>query len=157
MQCEFFTKFLAGIAQMLLNTNIGLALSFPTIVIPAIQHMDKINVNEPLFFTRNEAGFLGNRDILNICFDINFNFQFPYEFILAGLISISQPFGCFLSGIICDQLGRKRAIIICNFVPLIGWILLANSRNPMSIYFTFALMGFGTGLTSSIIYVSEVW
>lgn len=58
----FFSKFLAGIAQMLLNTNIGLALSFPTIVIPAIQHMDKINVNEPLFFTRNEAGFLGNKD-----------------------------------------------------------------------------------------------
>lgn len=58
----FFSKFqfLASIAQNLLSGNMGLALAFPTIVVPAVLGLsDAINPNESLHMTADEASWLG--------------------------------------------------------------------------------------------------
>lgn len=66
------------------------------------------------------------------------------EFISASIFALCAVFGSCMSGFL-DVIGRKQAIILCNFPYLAGWIYLYSSDSVWAIYVTLAVCGFVAG------------
>lgn len=154
-------------AQHLISWDMGFALAFPTIVVPSVIGASfDINPDETLHMTPDEASWLGNL-YFYIYFNKKFSLFSPFTFChhfffcccccTASISFIVQPIGNVLSGLITDWLGRKKAILLINIVPAIGWLMLATADTAALAYTSFTLLGIGVGLTSSVCYVSETW
>nr|XP_049693679.1 facilitated trehalose transporter Tret1-2 homolog [Helicoverpa armigera] len=122
-------QLIASMAPNLLLLDLGMAVSFATIVIP-----DLLNAPGSLSFTDNEASWFGSLSFL------------------------TQPFGALLSGPLVDYVGRKRATFLVNIPHVIAWILMYFAWNVPILFIGNALLGIGTGIMEAPInsYVSEI-
>lgn len=129
-------QILASTAKNLLLIDIGLAIAFPTIVIPVLRGLQSDrNPGETLHFTAEQASWYGS------------------------LGFIGQPIGSALSGWVTEPLGRKRAMILVNIPHIIAWTMLYMAQSHEEIYVAVVLIGLGVGLMEAPIltYVGEIW
>ncbi|KAJ8711695.1 hypothetical protein PYW08_008649 [Mythimna loreyi] len=126
---SFSAQLLASMAPNLLLLDLGMAISFATIVIP-----DLLNSPEGLSFTENEASWFGSLSFL------------------------TQPIGALVSGPFVDYVGRKRATFFVNLPHVVAWILMYFAWNVPSLFIGNALLGIGTGIMEAPInsYVGEI-
>lgn len=76
---------------------------------------------------------------------------------IASLGVISTPGGALLSGVLAEAVGRKTTTQITALPFLIGWILMAVSKNKMWLYVGRFVTGFAIGMASTCyIYLAEI-
>lgn len=129
-------QILATTAKNFLLLDLGLAVAFPTIVIPALMGLNnENNPNETVQLTAVQASWLGS------------------------IGYIMEPLGSILSGWISEPLGRKRAMMIVNIPHLFAWLLLYYSTTLWEIFLANILLGLGVGVMEApiITYVGEIW
>ncbi|CAH0596283.1 unnamed protein product [Chrysodeixis includens] len=116
-------------APNLLLLDLGMAVSFATIVIPEL-----LNSPGELSLTDTQASWFGSLSFL------------------------TQPFGALLSGPLVDHIGRKKATFLVNIPHVIAWILMYFAWNVPVLFIANALLGIGTGIMEAPInsYVGEI-
>lgn len=114
--CNFFADILMGFFFSFFQ-----AVSFPTIVIPALRGLKKHDNDDMLSFTDSQASWF------------------------ASIIFIFQPIGSVLSGIVLEPLGRKRSMILVTIPHIIGWLLLYYASSLTDLYVAAVLLGLGVG------------
>lgn len=141
--------------------NNGLAISFPTIIIPALTGLNsQHNPDEHLTITAEQASWIGEKKWevqgLNVR-KTSTSLLIVIEYISAAIYSLTFMFGSLLSSFL-DPLGRKKSIILGNVPFLIGWLCLYYSNSLWTIYISLAILGATGGCLESpiICYVSEV-
>uniref|UniRef100_A0AAG5D5T8 Major facilitator superfamily (MFS) profile domain-containing protein n=1 Tax=Anopheles atroparvus TaxID=41427 RepID=A0AAG5D5T8_ANOAO len=127
-------QILASTAKNFLLLDLGMAVAFPTIVIPALRGIKNRAPDEFLHFSPQQASWFGS--IAYIC----------------------QPVGSVLSGIILEPLGRKRSMILVNIPHIIGWFMLYNAGSLEEMYTAAILLGLGVGFMEApiVTYVGEI-
>uniref|UniRef100_A0A182R125 Major facilitator superfamily (MFS) profile domain-containing protein n=1 Tax=Anopheles farauti TaxID=69004 RepID=A0A182R125_9DIPT len=127
-------QILASTAKNFLLLDLGMAVAFPTIVIPALRGIKNRAPDEFLHFSPQEASWFGS--IAYIC----------------------QPVGSVLSGIILEPLGRKRSMILVNIPHIIGWFMLHFAGSLEEMYTAAILLGLGVGFMEApiVTYVGEI-
>lgn len=73
------------------------------------------------------------KNVLNIKVDI----------FLASIAFICQPFGSFLSGIVLEELGRKRAMMLVNLPHIAAWLMLHYATDLQTVFTANILLGLG--------------
>ncbi|XP_022815553.1 facilitated trehalose transporter Tret1-like [Spodoptera litura] len=122
-------QLIASMAPNLLLLDLGMAISFATIVIP-----DLLNAKTGLSFTDTQASWFGSLSFL------------------------TQPLGAVISGPIVDYVGRKKATFLVNLPHVMAWIIMYFAWNVPVLFIGNALLGIGTGIMEAPInsYVSEI-
>lgn len=65
----------------------------------------------------------------------------------AGSIHlICVPFGCFVSGLITQPLGRKKSMMLLNIPFFTVWLLLYNATSVTTLYIALVISGLAGGL-----------
>lgn len=123
------SQVLASTAKNMLLLDLGMTVSFPTIVIPKLR--DSVG---PLVLNDEQISWFGS--IMYLC----------------------QPVGSVLSGIVLERLGRKKSMILVNFPHLIGWFIFYFANSAPLLYFSSVIMGLGVGFMEApiITYVGEI-
>jgi MFS family permease len=103
-------QILASTAKNLLLLDLGMAVSFPTIVIPALKGLKAHDNQDFLSFTDSQASWF------------------------ASIAFILQPIGSIASGIVLEPLGRKRSMILVNAPHIAGWLLLYYASSLTHLY-----------------------
>lgn len=124
-------QILASTAKNLLLLDLGMAVSFPTIVIPALRGLKPHDNNDILQFTDSQASWFGENEkmLINIPDLIHQLTQFS-----ASIAFILQPLGSIASGIILEPLGRKKSMILVNVPHIAGWLLLYYATSITDLY-----------------------
>lgn len=129
-------QILACSAKNLLMFDLGLALGISTIVIPVLRgfQADRSDSEETIHLTATESSWYGS------------------------LVFLTQPIGSVISGWVTEQIGRKRAMLVCNIPHIIAWALLAWAGSVTELFVAGALLGLGIGLMEAPIltYVGEI-
>lgn len=127
-------QILASTAKNFLLLDLGMAVAFPTIVIPALRGLKNRAPDEFLHFDPAQASWFGS--VAYIC----------------------QPIGSVLSGIILEPLGRKRSMILVNIPHIIGWLMLHFAGSLEEMYIAAVLLGLGVGFMEApiVTYVGEI-
>ncbi|XP_055542460.1 facilitated trehalose transporter Tret1-like [Wyeomyia smithii] len=127
-------QILASTAKNFLLFDLGMAVAFPTIVIPALRGLKNRAPDEFLYFTPAQASWFGS--VAYIC----------------------QPIGSVLSGIVLEPLGRKRSMILVNIPHIIGWLMLHFAGSLEEMYTAAVLLGLGVGFMEApiVTYVGEI-
>ncbi|KAL6261879.1 hypothetical protein P5V15_006963 [Pogonomyrmex californicus] len=88
-------------------------------------------------------------------FETNFADQSQASWI-ASLGVVSNPLGALVAGICAECFGRRFAIALATLPHIIGWLLIALSRNMPMLYAGRFVSGIGTGMANGLyLYVSE--
>lgn len=130
------SQILASSAKNLLLIDLGLAVAFPTIVIPVLRGLQQErNPNEMLHFSAVEASWYGS------------------------IAYISQPIGSAMSGWLSEPIGRKKAMILVNIPHIIAWTMLHFATTHYEVFTAAILLGLGVGFMEApiITYVGEIW
>lgn len=130
------TQIIASTGKNLLLIDLGLAVAFPTIVIPALRGLQPDrNPNEALHFTVAQASWFGS------------------------LAYILKPIGSALSGWVSERIGRKRAMLLVNVPHIIGWPMLYFATSTDMVFASIVLLGLGVGFMEApvVTYVGEIW
>ncbi|KAG5680532.1 hypothetical protein PVAND_010037 [Polypedilum vanderplanki] len=127
-------QILASTAKNLLLLDLGMAVSFPTIVIPALRGLKEHDSNDILSFTAEQASWF------------------------ASIAFIFQPIGSVASGIVLEPLGRKKSMILVNIPHIIAWSMLHYASSLTELYIAAILLGLGVGFMEApiITYVGEI-
>ncbi|GAB0097348.1 facilitated trehalose transporter Tret1 [Sergentomyia squamirostris] len=130
----YLPQILASTAKNLLNVDIGLAESFPTIAIPPLLGTVEGGEEEIFHFTAEQASWFGS--IAFIC----------------------TPIGSILSGWVTEPIGRKNAMILVNLPHIAAWLLLHFATSVPQMYLAAILLGLGTGFMEApvVTYVGEI-
>ncbi|XP_044750843.1 facilitated trehalose transporter Tret1-like [Coccinella septempunctata] len=109
----------------------GMTLGFPTLLIPVLSSH---NTDEP--FSLGEEGLSWVGSISMIC----------------------VPFGCFMSGMLTQPLGRRRSMQLINIPFVAAWLLFYFSSEIWHIFVGLALAGLSGGLMEApvLTYVAEI-
>ncbi|KAL3282157.1 hypothetical protein HHI36_005352 [Cryptolaemus montrouzieri] len=77
---------------------------------------------------------------------------------IGSVALICVPFGCFLSGMITQPLGRKRSMQLINIPFMASWLLFYFSTKIWHVFAALALSGLAGGLMEApvLTYVAEV-
>ena len=78
---------------------------------------------------------------------------------VAGSLFLGGVFGCWLGGYICDYVGRKKAILTCDFVFILGSIITSTQRNSINqVLIGRGVTGFAVALSgiSNVSYLTEM-
>lgn len=129
-------QILACIAKSLILVDIGLALGFPTIVIPALSLAQQSRPSaEVLHFDESQASWFGS------------------------VIFICQPLGSIISGWLTDWLGRRRAMLLVNVPHIVAWLMLYSATSVAEMYAAGIILGLGIGVmeTPVVTYIGEIW
>ncbi|XP_045779160.1 facilitated trehalose transporter Tret1-like [Maniola jurtina] len=123
------SQVIASISSFLLMLNLGMAIFFSTLMIPAL-----LNAKQGLSLTETQASWLGSMSFL------------------------AQPAGAFMSIPILDYFGRKKANFISNIPVLAAWLLVYFSWNLPSLFAGSALLGISLGIMEAPInsYIGEI-
>ncbi|KDR23065.1 Solute carrier family 2, facilitated glucose transporter member 6, partial [Zootermopsis nevadensis] len=78
--------------------------------------------------------------------------------VAGSIMFICQPVGSVLSGIVLEQLGRKKSMILVNFPHVIGWFIYYFASSVPMLYLSAVIMGLGVGFMEApiITYVGEI-
>ncbi|XP_045779159.1 facilitated trehalose transporter Tret1-like [Maniola jurtina] len=123
------SQFIASMSSFLLLLDLGMAIIFSTIMMPAI-----LNASEGLSLNELEASWFGSMSFL------------------------TQPAGALISGPIVDYFGRRKANFLSNVPMLAAWLLMYFSWNVPSLFTGSALLGISLGIMEAPInsYVGEI-
>lgn len=128
-------QILASSAKNLLLFDLGLAVAFPTIVIPVLRGLQQErNPDETVFFTAVQATWYGS------------------------VAYISQPIGSALSGWMSEPIGRRKAMMLVNIPHIIAWTMLYFAQSSVEVFLAAVLLGLGVGFMEApiITYVGEI-
>lgn len=148
------SKFIASIAKNILLFNLGLAVSFPTIVVPVLRGLQSNrNPNEILSFDDDQSSWYG----MFVCYP-NYILMFKIFSITGSIAFLAQPIGSMLSGILTERLGRRRSMMLVNIPHFIAFVMLAFASSLADLYLAALLLGLGVGFMEApvITYVSEI-
>lgn len=155
---SFKTQIIAVTIKNLMTFNIGIALTYPEILLAALTGQNaELNPNETIRLTPEQASWLGavlwewialgEGDILNsVC-------------IMVGSIGFAaQVVGSILSGCLGEAFGRKAALMLMNAPHLIGWLLFYSATSMPHLYIAASLFGLGIGSINApaAVYAGEV-
>ncbi|XP_014285740.1 facilitated trehalose transporter Tret1 isoform X1 [Halyomorpha halys] len=137
-----FPQVLATMAQSMLLFSLGMLVSVPTVVIPAVTKIS--NVTSCNSTDSAQDGCLRLTDGEASTF--------------AGVLLIMQPFGSLLAGVIQESVGRKLCMLLVNIPELIGWLLLYYASSSWHLYTAAVSLGFSIGVMEAptLSYVGEI-
>lgn len=75
----------------------------------------------------------------------NFNFNYELGGLILAIFSFSYLINGFLSGLLIDQLGHKRVLLMGNIGYVLGLVLIALSMNQTFFFISVAVLGIGWG------------
>ncbi|KAK9886077.1 hypothetical protein WA026_014862 [Henosepilachna vigintioctopunctata] len=109
----------------------GMSLGFPTLLIP---DLSRRNVDDPLYLGPEGISWIASINLFAI------------------------PFGCLVSGVVTQPLGRRRSMQLINIPFGICWIVYYFSSEAWHILVTLAITGLAGGLkeTPVLTYVVEI-
>lgn len=122
-------QILASTAKNLLLLDLGMAVSFPTIVIPALRGLKAHDNQDFLSFTDSQASWFGKKVYIN-----SSELKNKLSNITASIAFILQPIGSIASGIVLEPLGRKKSMILVNAPHIMGWLLLYYASSITDLY-----------------------
>jgi len=127
-------QILASAAKNMLILDLGMAISFPTIAIPALRGTKNRDPDEFLVFDDHQASWF------------------------ASIAYICQPIGSLLSGVVLEQLGRKKAMMIVNIPHIVAWLMLFYAKDLTMLFAADVLLGLGIGFMEApvLTYVGEI-
>lgn len=146
---SYLSQILASTIKNFLLFDLGLAVAFPTIVIPALQYKDPI-------VATNGTGLV---------LDIEVDARVESFFLTAEQITwfgsiafICQPLGGVMSGWITEPFGRKKAMFLVNIPFVAAWIMMYSAGSTMQVLIADVLMGIGVGFMEAAVltYVGEI-
>ena len=78
----------------------------------------------------------------------------------ASVLSISQIPGCLLSGVVLDEFGRRKTLILISVPFVIGWVILCAVPQPLNVALLFigrVITGVACGMSSApaTVYIGE--
>lgn len=81
-----------------------------------------------------------------------------FNFNVASLTFIGHPFGSFLSGFVCDALGRRRALMLVMTPAIATFIMLGLAKSFWVVCLAFFALSFIFGLKDApaSVYISEI-
>lgn len=128
---------LASTGKNLLLFNLGLAVAFPTILIPALRGLqpERYAPSDALHFSVAQASWFGS------------------------LAYILKPCGSAASGWVTERIGRKRAMLLVNVPHIVGWPMLYFAQSVEMVFAAAVLLGLGVGFMEApvVTYVGEIW
>ncbi|KAK9886074.1 hypothetical protein WA026_014859 [Henosepilachna vigintioctopunctata] len=109
----------------------GMSMAFPTILIPDLSQKEH---GDPLHIGIEETSWMGSITLITI------------------------PFGCLVSGIVTQPLGRRRSMQLINIPFCISWICYYFSSKIWHIFTILFVIGFNGGLMEApvLTYVAEI-
>lgn len=118
----------------LLLIDLGLAVAFSTIVIPALRSTPSDRDEHHLHFTPVQTSWFGS------------------------VVFLTQPLGAIASGWVTEAIGRKRAMMLVTVPHLIAWLMFFFAGTVSEMFVAGVLLGLGVGLMESPIltYVGEI-
>ncbi|XP_055312540.1 facilitated trehalose transporter Tret1 isoform X2 [Sitodiplosis mosellana] len=128
-------QFLAVGCKNLVLLGYGMTIGFPTIIIPAIQGGDARDASKGEFkLSDDQVSWLSSINLLCV------------------------PLGCFLSGMLTEPTGKRRAMQLVNVPMIVSWLLFYFSTNVNYLYTGLCLSGLSGGLMEApvLTYVAEV-
>lgn len=132
---------LASFVKHLLILDLAISISFPAILIPQLTGVRNRAPEEILSFNDMQASWFGMILFL-FCVKVRKNFtKFS-----ASLAFICQPIGSCLSGIVLEELGRKRAMMIVNLPHIAAWLMLYYATDLRTIFSANILLGLGVSI-----------
>lgn len=69
---------------------------------------------------------------------------------------ICQPIGSVLSGVVLEQLGRKRGMMIVNIPHIIAWIMMYYAKDLQTLFMADLLLGLGIGFMEAPVLVCKI-
>lgn len=72
--------------------------------------------------------------------------SFHSHFKIGSINLLCLPLGCFLSGMLCEPFGKRRAMQIVSIPMFMAWMLFHFASHVNHLYAGLALAGFGGGL-----------
>lgn len=143
---SYLSQILASTIKNFLLFDLGLAVSFPAIVIPALK--------TPVVETGNATGIAIDADAPME------NFYLTAEQItwFGSIAFICQPLGGVLSGWLTEPFGRKKAMFLVNIPFVAAWIMMYLAANVTQVIVADVLMGIGVGFMEAAVltYVGEI-
>lgn len=145
---SYMSQILASTIKNLLLFDLGLAVAFPTIVIPALKF------KEAVVDTGNGTAVIIDDD------GPLENFYLTAEQIswFSSIAFICQPLGGVMSGVITEPWGRKKAMFLVNIPFVAAWIMMHFASNATEVIIADVLMGVGVGFMEAAVltYVGEI-
>lgn len=125
-------QILASGAKNLLILDLAMAMSFPTIAIPYLT--GEKEDNDDLRFTHFQASWF------------------------ASIAYICQPLGSVMSGVVLEQLGRKKTMLLVNIPHIVAWITIYYATSLQAMFTSAILLGLGVGFMEApvLTYVGEI-
>ncbi|XP_063708428.1 facilitated trehalose transporter Tret1-like [Culicoides brevitarsis] len=125
---------LASCVKHLLILDLAISISFPAVLIPQLTGVRNRAPEETLWFNDIQASWF------------------------ASLAFICQPIGSTLSGIVLEELGRKKAMMIVNLPHIAAWLMLYYATELKTVFSANILLGLGVGFMEApvLTYVGEI-
>uniref|UniRef100_A0A336K6S6 CSON014626 protein n=1 Tax=Culicoides sonorensis TaxID=179676 RepID=A0A336K6S6_CULSO len=125
---------LASLVKHLLIVDLSMSISVPAIIIPQLTGVRNRAPDEFLVLNDMQASWF------------------------ASLAFICQPLGSCLSGVVLEQIGRKKAMMIVNLPHIAAWLMLYFAQDLRTIFLANILLGLGVGFMEApvLTYVGEI-
>lgn len=137
--------------------NHALALSLPTIVIPALTGLSPANnSNEHLSITSEETSWIGEKFDLDRS-QVTIKHNFSISSLSASIYTLAYVVGSLMSNFL-DPLGRKKSLMLGNIPYFFCWLSFYYSNSLQTIYITLAVFGLTSGGLEApiLLYLSEI-
>lgn len=145
---SYMSQILASTIKNFLLFDLGLAVAFPTIVIPALK------INNAVVDTGNYTTVIleDNGPVES--------FHLTAEQIswFGSIAFICQPLGGVMSGWVTEPFGRKKAMFLVNIPFVAAWIMMFLAGSATQVLIADVLMGVGVGFMEAAVltYVGEI-
>ncbi|XP_065199701.1 facilitated trehalose transporter Tret1-like isoform X2 [Planococcus citri] len=136
-------QILATCAKNLLLLTYGMTLGVSTIAIPALE--------DPNSSSKNGSHGYHQRDGILTLNETQISW-------FSSIHLICVPFGCFVSGLITQPLGRKKSMMLLNIPFFTVWLLLYNATSVTTLYIALVISGLSGGLHEApvLTYLAEI-
>lgn len=145
---SYLSQIIASTIKNFLLFDLGLAVAFPTIVIPALQ------LKNPVFENGNHTTVLLDDGSPVETFHLT-SAQISW---FSSIAFICQPLGGVMSGWVTEPFGRKKAMFLVNIPFVAAWIMMYLAASATQVLIADVLMGVGVGFMEAAVltYVGEI-
>ncbi|XP_043462138.1 facilitated trehalose transporter Tret1-like [Leptopilina heterotoma] len=77
---------------------------------------------------------------------------------IASLYPLGLIIGYLLNPLFVDRIGRKRTLLLFSLPQVASWLLIIFAKNTLNLYIARVIggIGYGAGISSSTVYISEI-
>lgn len=148
----------------LLLLDIGLSVSYPTVLISALTgRNNKNNPNETVRMDPVQASWMGELFLNTVnmtfrCFPHVKCYVFSVYYFLGSISYLGKMFGSLTCGFASEYFGRRNAMILISIPHLVAFCLFYYSSSVWTIFIANSLLGFGSGYLKgpSTSYITEI-